>query len=69
MAKSRWDKLYCNARKNGATKEEAKKIKEEFITDYMNKTYKSEFNKKINNDLSDFNNTMNDGRYHTYSDL
>lgn len=62
---------YKETRSNGGSKQEAKQASSEATERYHQQTRDRQFGNcgSQDNDVSDFNNTINDGSWHTSDDL
>lgn len=66
------NKAYRETRANGGSKEESKQASQRANQLYHEKIIERQFGKldpNHDNDLSDFNNSINDGSWHTSDDL
>ena len=64
-------KAYNETRKNGGSKEEAKVAQQLASEEYSRHLYQQRFGRSnsFKSDVSNFNNSINDGRWHTADDL
>lgn len=65
------NKAYNEIRRNGGSKEEAKEAASKATEAYYQHTIERQFGNIVsyNNDVSDFNNDINNGSWHTSEDL
>jgi hypothetical protein len=65
------NKAYKEVRRNGGSKDEAREASNRATELYHQQTRERQFGKcgSHDNDVSDFNNSLNDGYWHTSDDL